>query len=65
MILLLSERSHYTTAEVATLLHIKPESVSKKIKRGQLAAIKAGKRWLIRKDLVDAMLLQPAAPQGT
>ena len=58
------ESEHYTTAEVATLLHIKPESVSKKIKRGQLAAVKAGKRWLIRKELVDAMF-QPSAPQGT
>jgi excisionase family DNA binding protein len=44
-------------------LRIKPESVSKQIKRGQLPAVRAGKRWLIRKDLVDAML-QPSAPQG-
>jgi excisionase family DNA binding protein len=58
------ESEHYTTAEVATLLHIKPESVSKKINRGELPAVKAGKRWLIRKDLVDAML-QPLAGQGT
>jgi excisionase family DNA binding protein len=58
------ESEHYTTAEVATLLHIKPESVSKQIKRGQLPAVKAGKRWLIRKEIVDAML-QPSAPEGT
>lgn len=58
------ESEHYTTAEVATLLHIKPESVSKKINRGEIAAIKAGKRWLIRKDLINAML-QPQAPEGT
>ena len=58
------ESEHYTTAEVATLLHIKPESVSKQIKRGQLPAVKAGKRWLIRKEIVDAML-QPSAPQGS
>jgi excisionase family DNA binding protein len=56
------ESEHYDTAEVATLLHIKPASVSKKIKRGELQAVKAGKRWLIRKDLIDAML-QPQAPQ--
>lgn len=55
------ESEHYTTDEVATLLRIKPESVSKRIKRGQLPAIKAGKRWLIRKDVVDAML---GPPQG-
>jgi excisionase family DNA binding protein len=59
----MSESEHYTTDDVARLLHIKAESVSKKIKRGQLPAVKAGKRWLIRKDLVDAML-QPPAPQG-
>ncbi len=59
----MTESEHYTTDDVARLLHIKPESVSKKIKRGQLPAVKAGKRWLIRKDLVDAML-QPPAPQG-
>jgi excisionase family DNA binding protein len=58
------ESEHYTTAEVATLLHIKAESVSKKINRGEIAAIKAGKRWLIRKDLINAML-QPQAPEGT
>jgi excisionase family DNA binding protein len=56
------ESEHYTTAEAARLLHIKPESVAKKIKRGQLEAVKAGKLWLIKKDIVDAML-QPSAPQ--
>jgi excisionase family DNA binding protein len=58
------ESEHYTTAEAARLLHIKPESVAKKIKRGHLPAVKAGKLWLIRKEIVDAML-QPSAPQGT
>jgi excisionase family DNA binding protein len=57
------ESEHYTTAEAAKLLHIKPESVAKKIKRGQLPAVKAGKLWLIKRDIVDAML-QPSAPQG-
>ena len=57
------EPEHYTTAEVAAKLRIKPGSVSKMITRGQLAAIKAGKRWLIRREIVDAML-QPQAPQG-
>jgi excisionase family DNA binding protein len=58
------ESEHYTTAEAARLLHIKPESIAKKIKRGQLEAVKAGKLWLIKKEIVDAML-QPAAPQGS
>ena len=58
------ESQHYTTAEVAELLRIKPGSVSKMISRGQLPAVKTHKRWLIRKEIVDAML-QPSAPQGT
>ena len=58
------EPEHYTAAEAAERLHIKPDSVAKKIKRGQLAAIKVGMLWLIRKDTPDA-LLQPSAPQGT
>ena len=58
------QATHYTTAEAAQLLRIKPESVVKKIKRGQLAAVKTGKFWLIRRDLIDAMLQPPQAPQG-
>ena len=58
------ESQHYTTAEVAELLRIKPGSVSKMITRGQLPGVKAGKRWLIPKGIVDAKL-QPSAPQGT
>ena len=57
------EREHYTTAEAAERLRIKPDSVARKIKRGQLEAIKVGKHWLIRKDTLDAML-QPSASQG-
>jgi excisionase family DNA binding protein len=57
------ESEHYTTAEVARLLRMQPASVVKKISRGQLPAVKAGKRWLIRRETVDAML-QPSAPQG-
>jgi excisionase family DNA binding protein len=58
------ESQHYTTAEVAELLRIKPGSVSKMITRGQLPAIKTHKRWLIPRQVVDAMLQPPAAPQG-
>jgi excisionase family DNA binding protein len=53
----------YTTAEAAEILRMKPDSVARKIKRGQLAAVKVGKQWLIRKDTLNAML-QPSAPQG-
>ena len=54
---------HYTTAEAAARLRMKVDSVARKINRGQLAAIKVGKRWLIPKETVDA-LLQPLEPQG-
>jgi excisionase family DNA binding protein len=53
----------YTTAEAAEILRMKPDSVARKIKRGQLQAVKVGKQWLIRKDTLDAML-QPSASQG-
>jgi excisionase family DNA binding protein len=53
----------YTTAEAAEILRMKPDSVARKIKRGQLAAVKVGKQWLIRRDTLEAML-QPSAPQG-
>jgi excisionase family DNA binding protein len=42
---------------------MKVDSVARKINRGQLAAIKVGKRWLIPRENVDA-LLQPSEPQG-
>ena len=54
---------HYTTAEAAERLRIKPSSVAKKIKRGQLTAVKIGKHWLIPKDTLDA-LFQPPEAQG-
>jgi excisionase family DNA binding protein len=58
------EPEHYTVAEVAIKLRMTPDGVVKRIKRGDLEAIHVGKRWLIRKEVVDA-LLQPRAPQGS
>ena len=52
-----------TTAEAAEILRMRPDSLSRKIKRGEIAAVKVGKQWLIRKDTLDAML-QPPAAQG-
>lgn len=59
----MSEPTHYTTVEAAARLRMKPNSVARKIKRGQLAAVKVGKQWLISKETLDAML-QPSASQG-
>jgi excisionase family DNA binding protein len=43
------EPEHYTTAEAAERLRIKPDSVAKQIKRGEIAAIKVGKLGLIQR----------------
>jgi excisionase family DNA binding protein len=59
----MGEVEMYTTAEAAERLRMTPTGVARKIKRGQLPAVKVGKQWLIRKDALDAML-QPQAPQG-
>ena len=58
------EPEHYTTAEVAEKLRITPDGVAKQIKRGLLPAVRVGRRWLIPKETLDAML-EPSAPQGT
>jgi excisionase family DNA binding protein len=52
-----------TTAEAAKILRMQPDSLSRMIKRGDIPALKIGKRWLIKKDTLDAML-QPSEPQG-
>jgi excisionase family DNA binding protein len=54
---------HYTTAEVAEKLRITPDGVAKRIKRGQIPAVRVGRRWLIPKEPLDAML-QPSTGQG-
>ncbi|HEX2279541.1 MAG TPA: helix-turn-helix domain-containing protein [Candidatus Tectomicrobia bacterium] len=56
-------RELLTTAQVEQMLHMRPDSIVRKLKRGQIPAVKVGKQWLIRKDTLDAML-QPSAPQG-
>jgi excisionase family DNA binding protein len=53
-----------TTAEAAQILRMRPDSLSRKIKRGEIAAVKVGKQWLISRGTLDA-LLQPSTPQGT
>jgi excisionase family DNA binding protein len=53
-----------TTEQAAAMLHMRPDSLARKIRRQQVPAVKIGKRWLIRRDALTA-LLQPTAPQGT
>jgi excisionase family DNA binding protein len=56
---------HYTTAEVAEKLRITPAGVTKRINRGQLPAVRVGRRWLVPRETLDAMLQPQEAPQGT
>ena len=59
------EREEYlTTVQAAQRLHMKPETLARKLSTGQLAGVKVGRQWLIKKETVDA-LLEPRAPQGT
>ena len=52
-----------TSEQAAAALHMRPDSLVRKIRRHEIPAVKIGKRWLIRKDALEAML-QPSAPQG-
>jgi excisionase family DNA binding protein len=53
-----------TAAQAGQVLHMRPDSIARKIRRGQIPAVKIGKQWLIRRETLEAML-QPSAPQGT
>jgi excisionase family DNA binding protein len=59
----MEREEYYTTAQAAQRLHMKRETLARKISTGQLAGVKVGRQWLIRKEEVDAML-EPRAPQG-
>jgi excisionase family DNA binding protein len=52
-----------TTEQVAEILHMKRDTVSRKIWKGELPAVKVGRRWLVRRETLDALLELPA-PQG-
>ena len=53
-----------TTEEAATILRMTREAVSRKVQKGEIPGVKIGKRWLIRKETLDALLELPE-PQGT
>ena len=59
----MSTEEMLTTEQAAAALHMRPDSLVRKIRRQEIPAVKIGKRWLIRKDTLEA-LLQPSAPQG-
>ena len=52
-----------TTEQVAEILHMKRDTVSRKIWKRKIPAVKVGRRWLVRRETLDALLELPA-PQG-
>jgi excisionase family DNA binding protein len=59
----MDDADYYTTAQAAERLHMKAATLARKLSAGELTGVKVGRQWLIRKDLVDAML-EPPAPRG-
>jgi excisionase family DNA binding protein len=53
-----------TTAEAAEILRMRPDSLARKIKRGEIPAVKVAKQWLISRGTLNT-LLQPETPQGS
>jgi len=53
----------YTTAQAAELLHMRPDSITRKIRQGEIRAVKIGKQYLIPREALER-LLEPQAPQG-
>ena len=52
-----------TTEEAAAILRMTREALSRKVQKGEIPGVKIGKRWLIRKETLDALLELPT-PQG-
>jgi excisionase family DNA binding protein len=52
-----------TPDEAATSLRMTREAVSQKVQKGEIPGVKVGKRWLIRKEILEALLGLPT-PQG-
>ena len=52
-----------TMREAARVLRMRPDSVIRKIKRGEMVGRKVGKQWLVRKADVEALVALPE-PQG-
>ena len=61
----MSREELMTASEVAEVLRIRPDSVTRKINRGEIPAVKVGKRWMVRRETLEAMLASAIpSPQG-
>jgi excisionase family DNA binding protein len=59
----MSESELLTAEQASQLLHMRADSITRKIRNHEIPAVKIGKRWLIRRETLEAML-QPPEPQG-
>ena len=54
-----------TAAQVAEVLHIRPDSVTRKINKGEIPALKVGSRWMVKRETLEALLASAIpSPQG-
>ena len=60
----MGESELLTAEQAGELLHMRADSITRKIRRREIPAVKVGRQWLIKRETLEAML-QPAAPQGT
>jgi excisionase family DNA binding protein len=61
----MSTQELLTTEQVGEALHMKADTIARKVHRGEIPAIKLGKRWLIRKETLDELLSSAPQAQGT
>jgi excisionase family DNA binding protein len=54
-----------TAAQVGEVLHIRADSVVRKINLGEIPAVKVGRKWLIRKETLDELLSSAPPARGT
>jgi excisionase family DNA binding protein len=59
----MSDADLLTAEQAGKLLHMRADSITRKIRRREIPAVKVGRQWLIKREILDA-LLQPPAPQG-
>jgi excisionase family DNA binding protein len=49
----------YTTAQAAERLHLKPAALARKLSEHKLTGVNVGRRWLRRREVVDALRDKP------
>jgi excisionase family DNA binding protein len=53
-----------TTQQASAILHLKPETLARKLSQGKIRGVKVGRQWLIRRAVVEAMLEPATAKEG-